>query len=130
MLLTMLNGCFRSFIDVFPWVKERVVKLAEHLDITVVCLAQQATHGLKGLISNHGDNRGVDRIIHDSLSGFVCLLKGLHPGSNARNTHGCHDFPACQVGNDLAWSPLVSLAGNAALCYFSRSSNEFLKCIG
>src|SRR6266849_4809259 len=122
----MLNDCFRSFIHVFTWVKERVIQLPEYLDITSVCLAQQATHSIKWLISNHGDNRGVDRIIHDRLPCFVCFLQGGHPSSNLGKTHGCHDFPACQMCHDLTWSPPVSLAGHAPLCCFSRSSDEFL----
>ncbi|MDQ6644509.1 MAG: hypothetical protein M3Y76_08675, partial [Chloroflexota bacterium] len=42
--------------------------------LTSVCLAQYGTHVLKGLISNHRDNRGVDRIIHDSLPCFVITM--------------------------------------------------------
>src|SRR5258706_2556184 len=115
--VTMLNDVFRSFIHVFTWLKERVVQLPHHLNITLVCLAQHTTHGSERLLSNHRDNRGDDRIIHDRVLWFVCILKRRwHPSSNVGNTHGCHDFPARQMGNDLTWTPCASLAGNAALC--------------
>lgn len=108
---TMLNDGSRSFIHIFTALKERFVQLPQYIDITLVGLAQYSTHGINRLLSNHRDNCGVDCIIHDRLPCSVCLLKRWHPSSNPGNTHGCHDFPACQMGNDLvrSGSNLISL---------------------
>src|SRR5260221_11146239 len=97
----MLNDVFRSLIHVFTWLKERVVQLPKHLDITLVGLAQNAAHGIERLLSNHRDNRRVDRIIHDRWRCFVCLLKGWHPTGILGTTHSGPDFPASRTAPDL-----------------------------
>src|SRR5260370_32969394 len=53
-------------------------------------------------------------------------LVGLYPSSDLGNMYRRYDFPACQVGHDLTWSPCVALAGHAALCCQRCRSAEVL----
>src|SRR6266567_3230584 len=109
--LTVLNDAFRSFIHVFTRLKERVFQRPQQLE---------------RLLSHQRDHRGVYRIIHDCLLSFVSKLRRRHPGNNLGNTHACHDFPACQMAHNLAWSPPVSPLSHAALYCESGGFDELL----
>ena len=124
--LTMLNDGFRSFVYVFIWLKELIVQRSQQLYISLIGLTQHDTEGLERLLSYQRNHRRVDRIIHHRLLCCIGKLRGWYPGNNPGNTHARHNFPACQMANNLARSPSALLLSYTSLYFHKCLFYEFL----